>query len=147
MEKVALTKCQLWTFGFVSLSREPVIVACALYGIIFYEQLGASLAILGFLIALARGFDILNDPIIASLTDNTTTRIGKRYPWILGGCLFFAGSIIAFWTPPDLAGIEAWFGVFYLLLWFFASIVHIPYSAMVPEICRDVEERQSIFAH
>jgi GPH family glycoside/pentoside/hexuronide:cation symporter len=103
--------------------------------------MGASLAVLSFFIALARGLDILNDPIIANLTDKTTSKYGKRYPWIFGGFVFYAVTIIAFWSPPDLPGIEAWFAVFYILLWVFASIVHIPYSAMAPELTKDLHER------
>jgi GPH family glycoside/pentoside/hexuronide:cation symporter len=137
----------MWVYGIPQVARDPVIVFVTVYSLIFYEAMGASLAIIGFFIALARGFDILNDPIIAHLSDNTVSRFGKRYPWILAGFVFYAISFFCFWAPPAVEGIEAWFAVFYILLWFGASIVFIPYSAMAPELTYDQRKRQDLYAY
>jgi Na+/melibiose symporter-like transporter len=59
----------MWSFGAPSLTKNGVYLMVAVYASVFYESLGASLALLSFFIACSTSFDILNDPIIANLTD------------------------------------------------------------------------------
>ena len=89
-----VTKAQMWIYGLPAIAREPVLVFIGIYSIVFYERLGASLAIIGFFIAVSRGIDICNDPLIAHLTDLTKTRWGRRYPWMMGSVMIFVVSLV-----------------------------------------------------
>lgn len=137
----------MWVYALPAIGREPVLIFIGIYSIIFYERLGASLAVMSFLIAVSRGLDILNDPIIAYYCDLTKTKkLGRRYPWMLGSFVGFCISLICYWMPPDVVGIEAWFGVFYIILLIFFSLYFIPYEAIAPEITYDQDKRQKLYA-
>jgi len=142
MEKEAdVTKCQMWIYGLPAILRDPLIVFMAVYSIIFYESLGASLSIMSFFIGISRALDILNDPIIANWSDNTNTKYGRRYPWILGSFIFFVFAVIGYWSPPETEGIEAWFAVFNILVYVGYSLVYIPYAAIGPELTYNYDTR------
>ena len=49
----------------------------------------------GVVSGIAGAFLIVSYPLAGYLSDRTTSRFGRRRPWILGGTLVFAGSLVA----------------------------------------------------
>ncbi len=112
------------------------------------EGLGASPFIFG-LIWLAGPFTgMIVQPIIGALSDKTTTRFGKRRPYLLGGALL---ASLALWAFPNSALIAKLFGdtfsvvlapwagllVAAIMIWVIDACLNIaqgPYRALVPDI-------------
>ncbi len=112
------------------------------------ENLGASPFIFG-LIWLAGPFTgMVVQPIIGALSDKTTSRFGRRRPYLLGGALL---SALALWALPNSElitnTISASLGIKFpalaalcfaaIMIWILDACVNIaqgPYRALVPDV-------------
>lgn len=97
--------------------------------------------------ALARGFDTVLDPFFGWLSDNTTTRWGRRKPYIAFGAPLSALFYFLLFTPPaslSPAGAANWFCIFFAL--FLAIPLSLPHHALGPELTLDYGERSSLYA-
>lgn len=56
----------------------------------------------GVVSGIAGAFLIVSYPLAGYLSDRTTSRFGRRRPWILGGTLVFAAALIALGAVEDL---------------------------------------------
>ena len=113
------------------------------------DVLGISLAVMGWIILVARGWDALADPLVGSLSDRTHTRWGRRRPWIVASAVPIALSMLALWAPP--AGLEgasliAWFGASYLFFFTAFTVLYVPHEALGAELSLDYHERTRVFA-
>ena len=96
------------------------------------------LTVLGAALLVGRIFDGVADPIIASLSDNNRSRLGRRKLFLLIGGLPLALTALLVFFPPDLTGTSPLNGfwlalvlsLFYLA---FTSYVN-PYLALLPEL-------------
>jgi GPH family glycoside/pentoside/hexuronide:cation symporter len=50
---------------------------------------------------MARSFDLITDPIMAWMSDQTSWKMGRRRPFILMGAPFYALFLILFFSPPS----------------------------------------------
>ena len=50
--------------------------------------------------SVPRFLDIMLDPVIGHLSDNTRSRWGRRRPWMLAGAVISAMVAILMWYPP-----------------------------------------------
>jgi GPH family glycoside/pentoside/hexuronide:cation symporter len=100
---------------------------------------------------LARAFEIILKPVIAHISDNTETSIGRRKPFMLGGCFFYSIMLILIFSPPiataDNISISIWFGVFYVLFFIADTIANVPYLALGPELSTDSKEREKLYVY
>ena len=112
------------------------------------ENLGASPFLFG-LIWLAGPFTgMVVQPIIGALSDKTTSRFGRRRPYLLGGALL---SAIAWWALPNSVLITntvgSWLNIHMptlaalcfaaVMIWILDACVNIaqgPYRALVPDV-------------
>ena len=69
------------SYTMPTFSTLPVIMLLAVYLNVFYESLGCNLAYLSFFIALARGLDVVSDPLMSYISDSS--RINKNF-WMSG---------------------------------------------------------------
>lgn len=129
---------------------------CDLGGNLFFSMIGFHLlffltdvvglvpALAGIAIAAGRVWDAITDPLVGYISDNTTTRWGRRRPFMfVGSFLLFAG-MIAMFTDPGLEEqlpLFIWAVITYLLLNTFYTMVSIPYSSLTPELTSNYEER------
>jgi MFS family permease len=65
----------------------------------------------GVVSGIAGIFALVTFPLTGALSDRTTSRFGRRRPWILGGSLLFAAALILLGLQDSLLGI----GVFWTL--------------------------------
>jgi hypothetical protein len=62
-------------------------------------------ATMGLLLAAARLWDGVTDPLVGYLSDRTRSRFGRRKVWLYGSALPIAIGIVMLWSPPaDLDG-------------------------------------------
>ena len=113
---------------------------------------GLNPALAGSVLLIGKIWDAVNDPLIGWLADKTRSRWGRRLPWILWSALPFAILFtLHWWVPPY--GLDAersqW-----SLFWHFVAIsilfntaytaITLPYSALLPELTHDYDERSRL---
>jgi GPH family glycoside/pentoside/hexuronide:cation symporter len=109
--------------------------------LLFYNQvlgMDARLVSLALLIALV--FDGLIDPIVGHISDRTSTRWGRRLPYLYIAPIFLGFFWVLLWTPVGAASFPV------LLLSAIAvrasvAFCEVPSAALVAEITRDYDER------
>ncbi len=112
------------------------------------EGLGADPLIYG-LISLAGPFSgMVVQPIIGALSDRTTSRFGRRRPYLLGGAIL---ASLALWAFPNSALIAKFFGnsfgvvlapwaglaIAAVMIWIIDACVNVaqgPYRALIPDV-------------
>ncbi|MET0975675.1 MAG: MFS transporter [Leifsonia sp.] len=70
-----------------------------------------SVVAFGIISGIAGVFAIVVYPLTGALSDRTTSRFGRRRPWIAGGALLFAASLVLLGLQHDIVGI----GIFWVL--------------------------------
>ena len=105
------------------------------------------LGLVGVLLFVANLMEALDDPIIGHWSDRTTSRLGRRLPFILGAAPLWALFAVLLFTPPanaSVAVIAAYLFVVFELHHLFGTMASGPYESLLPEIARSNRERLSI---
>mmetsp|Transcript_16677 Transcript_16677/g.39599 ORF Transcript_16677/g.39599 Transcript_16677/m.39599 type:complete len:819 (+) Transcript_16677:140-2596(+) len=113
-----------------------------------YVLLEGSLPLLSFVTALARSFDVVTDPLMAWLSDQTRWKLGRRRIFIVLAAPFYAAFFTALFSPPhSLSGTEVvvWFAVFYTLFYLADTVGNIPYEALALELTEGHQRREGLF--
>ena len=136
-----MTFWQLAAFGVLTTPLAMVGFALVIYVPTFYAvDVGLGLGAVGAVFLAGRVLDVVTDPLIGHLSDQTRHRLGPRLPWMLIGV---PGLAIAAWpllNPPEGAGL------LYLILvsgsfFLFYTVLDVPYSSIGLEISPDTHER------
>lgn len=108
---------------------------------------GASLAALGAAATLARVADAAFSPIMGVISDKTRTRIGRRKPWVLVGCIGMLALLaygLVILSRSTMTFSPFWYalglGTFLLLM----TMKGVPYQAHGGEITADYDRRSRI---
>ena len=115
----------------------------------FYtDTIGLNISTIGILLMAVRVFDAVTDPVIGYISDKTPGPFGRRKPYIGIGALGLALSILFLFRPMDLSGtsLTFYFGFWLFALFFFWTLITIPYESLGPELTTDYHERTSLFA-
>jgi maltose/moltooligosaccharide transporter len=107
------------------------------------SELGASPLIFGLIWLAGPVTGIIVQPIIGALSDKTTTRFGRRLPYIMGGAILSAIALALFPYSGKIAGLMGegapiWLGLLIaaLLIWVLDACVNAaqgPYRALIPD--------------
>lgn len=114
----------------------------------FYtDVVGVNIALVGSVLLFIRVFDAFTDPVLGIISDRTQSRMGRRRPFIAFGGILLALAMLFLFVPPALTGPEAtvWFAATLFALFFFWTLVTVPYEALGPELTQDYAERTSLF--
>jgi GPH family glycoside/pentoside/hexuronide:cation symporter len=116
----------------------------------FYtDYVGLTAGLVSWSLLFARLFDAFVDPVMGWLSDRTSSRIGRRRPWMLGAAIPLG---VAFWllfAPPawdDQTRLFVYLVAIYTLtfvLWTFGAI---PYYSLGAELTDDYHERTQVIA-
>jgi len=116
----------------------------------FYsDTIGVDIAMLGSILFSVRIFDAALDPVMGYVSDKTKTRFGRRRPYVALGSLCLALTLVLLFNPPPHTSPSQdtlWFGVCIFGLFFFWTLVTVPYEALGPEITFDYDERTKLFS-
>jgi len=106
-----------------------------------------SIVAVGAIFTVARIIESLDDPLIGYWSDRTTSRWGRRIPFVLFATPFWALFFVLFWTPPDnhetIANALYLFAVlegFHL----FSTLSGGPFESLLPEIAVTSKERVGV---
>mmetsp|Transcript_37405 Transcript_37405/g.47692 ORF Transcript_37405/g.47692 Transcript_37405/m.47692 type:complete len:992 (+) Transcript_37405:97-3072(+) len=137
--------CQ--SYCMPTFSTLPVVTLLAVYLTAFYEDMGVSLSSLSFFIALARSLDVISDPLMSYITDACRSKWGRRRPFCISGCWFYAFFLGLLLSPPDLSvsAMSSWFGACYILFFLSNTYTTIPYDALGPEMTDNYNDRSKLF--
>ena len=114
--------------------------------ILFTKSLnGAQLAAITAIMAGARVFDALNDPIMGNIIERTRTRYGKFKPWLVIGIASSSVVIISMFNVH----LQGWpfiifFGIAYILFSITYTMHDISYWGMVPALSSDPNRRNQL---
>ena len=145
--KVPLRKRVLWGLGGMT----DTLTYNGLNGMvdaIYINAMGMNPKSIGLARSLPRLFDLLTDPLIGHLSDNTRSRWGRRRPWMAVGAMVAAVISVVMWYPP--LGAPPWvvtaFVVLMMVILFTLgySMFTIPYTAQGYELSTDYNERTHI---
>ncbi|USQ93644.1 MFS transporter [Caulobacter sp. RL271] len=111
----------------------------------YVTSLGLSLTTVGAAFLIVKLLDMLLDPVLGGLMDNTRSRFGRFRPWLAAGTPVIAiGAFALFMARP---------GVGPLYLWFWLSVVYVGYSMVVLSqtawgavLSSDYQQRSRVFA-
>lgn len=141
-----------YCFGLGTIGRDAVYSLVSMYFITYLtEVVGLSnreLAVIGGLMVVFRIFDALNDPIMGTIVDNTSTRWGKFKPWILFGAGASGILTILMFSDIGLTGAPyiAFIAIVYLLWGITYTTNDISYWSLMPAISKDQKVREGIGA-
>lgn len=146
---VNLTLIERYSYGIGAIGKDIVFAVISGYYMVYLTMVvGLDPLVVGVFIALARGWDAVNDPIMGSFVDNTRSRWGKFRPWLAIGTLLNAVVVIIMLSDFSFPGLGDYY--FYLsiyIIWGMTyTIVDIPYWSLIPAISGTKEERNSISA-
>ncbi|CAE8620381.1 unnamed protein product [Polarella glacialis] len=141
--KLPLLQCL--AYGAPEMAKVPVQLLISVHLLSFYQACGVGLGALAFSTACARCLDVLTDPVMASVSDATRSRHGRRRPYIFLGCFFYAGCLFALCSPPRSGAASTWFGTFYVLFFLADTLTNVPHNALGQELTLDTEQRRRLF--
>jgi len=95
-------------------------------------------------------FDVINDPVVGTLSDHTRTRWGRRRPWMLLGSMVLPVSYWLLFCESPFSNED--FKLFYYMFCFCGvsfgvTCMNISISALVPELTDDYDERTSLSSY
>jgi glycoside/pentoside/hexuronide:cation symporter, GPH family len=107
------------------------------------DTLGVAAGVAGFLVLLPKAWDVLINPVVGRVSDRTTTRIGARRPYLLGGGLGLALIFALMFAGPFGTSNAApyYVTVMFLLAATAYAVFQVPYIAMPAEMTDDYSER------
>jgi GPH family glycoside/pentoside/hexuronide:cation symporter len=112
------------------------------------DRLGASAAIVGFIVFASKVWDAVSDPLAGNLSDRTRSRLGRRRSWLLASALPIAFFSWMAWAPPAALGrdaLHAWIAVAIFGFYTAFTIFEVPHMALGAELSPGGTERNRIF--
>lgn len=117
---------------------------------IFNLALGMNPVHIGIVLAIARLWDAVSDPLVGNWSDNVRTRWGRRKPFMFAGAILTGASFAAMWWLPRDASQTFYFGYFlFTILSFFTGITlfTVPWTALGIASAPTYQERTKLFAY
>ena len=105
--------------------------------------------LLGLALTLMRILDSIDDPVIGYLTDRTSSRWGRRIPYIVLASPWWALLFVALFLPPfagESAGNILWLIVVVEGYWLASNFSGAPLEALLPHIARSHQDRVTVGA-
>ena len=136
-------------YSLPSFGKMSSLVLLNINSTLYYESLGASLLYMSFFVTLTRCLELIMKPFIAHISDETKTKMGRRKPFMLIGCGFYALFLVLLFSPPSLRtsskSLSIWFGVFFVFFFLAESVTMAPYLALGPELSSNSKEREKLY--
>ena len=161
-----LTKKQMWIFAVGQLGWSILSGIISAWLVTFYLPtqkdlaengaiqyitpglvIGGFLTVLGLITALSRVFDAVTDPLIASMSDRSKNKRGRRIPFMQYAAIPLSISAVLLFCAPveTISGINvAWIAVFVVLFYLFMTMYCTPYNALISEFGKTQDDRMFI---
>lgn len=117
------------------------------YLLFLTDVVGLRPALAGTAMMIAKQWDWINDPLIGHISDRTSSRWGRRRPFLLFGFIPFGVTFTLLWWKPlfhNQIALAAFYVGAYVLYDTAATFVYMPYFALTPELTPDYDERTTL---
>jgi GPH family glycoside/pentoside/hexuronide:cation symporter len=107
-------------------------------------------AAIGVIVAGARIWDAVSDPMAGYLSDRTRSRFGRRRVWMFAAAVPLGLSIVMLWSPPAaMQGVVliGWMSLAILLYETATTAYYIPHGAIGVELTPNYHERTRLFGY
>lgn len=147
---MALSRIQKAGWGLADMGIVVFVVIKQLLVLAFLTNyLGVPIGLAGIVTTAILIFDIFTDPIVGWLSDRTSSKWGRRAPWISIGALIMVAGILGLFAapgdiPPSIAAL--WVGSFFIIATIGFTMAAIPYGATAGEMTQDATERSEMTA-
>jgi len=142
----ALTTGQLIAYGLPGLPLAVLLLPLFVIIPTFYaDDLGLGLATVGGILFFARIWDVVTDPLVGVLSDRTTSRFGRRRPWLVLGTPVAVIGAWALFLPPEQVS-ASYLLVATIALYLGGTMIMLPYTAWAAELSPHSHERSGIAA-
>ena len=140
----ALSQTALSAYAGPAVPLAMVFVPLVVFLPPFYaSELGLSLQAVGLIFLVARFWDALTDPLIGGFSDRTSSRFGRRKPWMAVGMPLMMISGWFLLVPPD--DISSTYLFVAIILFYIAwTMVQVPYLSWGSEVTSNYQERTRI---
>jgi GPH family glycoside/pentoside/hexuronide:cation symporter len=138
----------IWlTFAIAFLLPPKEKVAEGMIPFISNERFFGIITVLGAVMLFGRIIDAVADPLVASWTDRSTSRFGRRRFFLIIGGLPLAISTVLIFFPPTpytsfINGI--YLAIVFGFYFFFFTVYVVPYLALIPELGHNEKARIGI---
>lgn len=137
-----------WIYGMSGIGKDAMFAMSTIMSIYLIDFVGIGAGFVGLMFMFVRVWDAINDPIMGTIVDNTTSKWGKFRPWILIGTVLNAIILLFVFFKPDLAvdSIELliYVTVFYTLWGMSYTLMDIPFWSMIPALTENQKEREEL---
>lgn len=146
-----LTKSTRFGYGIGGIVHGVKDAAFVTFLLFYYTQvLGLKGSIAGMALMIGLCMDAITDPVMGSISDNFSSKYGRRHLFMLIAAIPMAVSLFALFTPPkglDQIGLFVWLTVFVVLVRTSLTIFWVPYLAFGAEVSTDYIERTKLSTH
>ena len=140
-----------WLVTYFLPTKADVVDNGAIQYIVPGLVIGGFMTVLGLITALSRIFDAVTDPLIASLSDRSKNKRGRRIPFMQVAAIPFAiVTVLMFCIDfgaynADLGWLNIlWVSVMIVLFYLFMTMYCTPYNALISEFGQNQEDRMFI---
>ena len=147
-DRVPLGQKVAYSMGVVSDHYANVCLAWVFLTPFFVDFLGLGATMVGFALGAARCWDAFTDPLAGCISDRSTSRFGRRKPFIFVGAILTGLMFPIIWMVPETwstGAITAYLFLALILFYSVYSIFSVPYEALGSELTPDYSERNRIF--
>jgi len=149
MNKQKLPKRDLWAYASGEGATSITMNGIGNFAMLFYTQImGLSPELAGIALSISTIWDALTDPVMGTISDRTSTRYGRRHPYMLVGGVLLAFCFLALWFVPEgFRGEKVLFGYLLalnILIRTVFTVFVVPYTALGFEMCKTDADRSRL---
>lgn len=149
-EKLTFWQKAAYGIGDLGSSVGPGTIIPFWYSIFLTDIVRMDLKLVSLFWVIVTLWDAVNDPLFGFLSDRTRTRWGRRRPYLLFGAVPFGLFFASLWLIPPTHNrrlLFAYYTIAYVLYEGAATAIGCPYSALLPELTLDHDERTSLVTY
>jgi GPH family glycoside/pentoside/hexuronide:cation symporter len=137
-----------WSLGTLAMSS-LLNTQTAMLMIYLISAVGIAPAVAGSLVFVSKIYDGITDPIMGVVSDRTTTRWGRRRPYLLLGGVLAALSVIGLFSVHTVSFVstQIWVLVMLLVAATAYTVFNVPYMSMPAEMVQDPYERSKLMSY
>lgn len=138
-------------FGLGGAAEMVALYSVSSFALLFYSQvLGVPAHLVGLAISASLVLDAFSDPIIGSISDRTTSKWGRRHPFLFGAALPTGLTVWAIFSPPaglGQTGLLIWLGAAVILMRQAMTFFYVPHLALGGELSPHYTERSKVMSY
>ena len=137
-----------WSLGTLAMSS-LLNTQTAMLMIYLISAVGIAPAVAGSLVFVSKIYDGITDPIMGVVSDRTTSRWGRRRPYLLLGGVLAALSVIGLFSVHTVSFVstQIWVLVMLLVAATAYTVFTVPYMSMPAEMVQDPYERSKLMSY